>query len=194
MTRTENNIRTVICGMALAAIVLLLPFGMAHANPSSFANGVTTGNAASTSPAYMTPGAGTSTTPVFDAYAQTMSGGATSKVDQAALLVQFTASSTTSVLNIAVEYSQDAIDWYRNYIIDPTQVGTTTALGIGTPFSTTWKFASSSVGGAVVPANSNRSTATILVPTPLRYTRIVASMTGANGAVWMQLVPIKEQR
>lgn len=179
---------------ALAAALGLLVAGVVHANPSYFASGVTTNNAASSTPAYMTPGTATSTTPVYDAYAQTSGGGAAYKSDQAGLLVQFTASSTDTVLSLAVEYSQDGIDWYRNFVVDPNQMGTTTPLAIENPFTTTWTFASSTVGGEALGANSDRSTAAILVPTPFRYTRVVASLTGGNGAVWAQLVPVKEQR
>ena len=160
--------KSTLWGSIVGGLILLASAMPALANQSFFANGVTTGSAASTSPAYMTPGTG--------------------------MLIQFTASSTNSVLGIAVEYSQDGVDWYRNYVLDPNQVGTTTAPSIlSTPFSTTWKFASSSLGGANVAANSNYSTAAIMIPTPFRYTRVVFSITGANGAVWAQLVPIKEQ-
>lgn len=179
--------------LGLVALFGLGGAGTAHANPSTFAVGTST-SAASTSPAYMTPGAATSTTPVYDAYAQAFSGGATFKTDFAGLLVQFSASSTATVLNQSVEYSQDGIDWYRNFVLDPKQMGTTTmALVLNNPFSTSWQFASSSVGGAAVASTSKRSTATMLIPTPFRYTRIVYSLTGGNGAVWAQLVPIKER-
>jgi hypothetical protein len=179
----------------IAAIAVFGTAGTAHANPSYFANGTTT-SAATSSPAYMTPGTGTSTTPVFDAYAQTTNGGLTSKADYAGLLLQFSASSTASKLTGNVEYSQDGIDWYRNYLTDPIQVGTTTwpTFNVGTPFSLSWQFASSTTGGGAVASNSNRSTAAMQIPTPFRYTRIVFSMTGGNGAVWAQLVPIKERQ
>lgn len=176
-------------GLAVAAFILLTG-SVAHANQSFFASGVTTHGAASTSPAYMTPGTGTSTTPVYDAYAQTCGGGRTSKADQAGLLVQFNGSSTSAVLSLAVEYSQDGVDWYRNFVIDPAQAGTTTPLSVVSPFAISWKYAAAVLGGAGV---SGTSTAAFAVPTPFRYTRVVASITGANGAAWMQLVPVKEQ-
>jgi len=180
--------------LLLAVTVGVLGFvAIAFANPSSFATGVTTNNAASTSPAYMTPGTGTSTTPVYDAYAQT-NAGATYKADIAGLLVQFTASSTNSVLNISVEYSQDGVDYYRNFVVDPNQIGTsTTPFSLTTAFTTTWKYASSTVVGGV-GVIGDRATAAIMIPTPFRYTRVVFSVTGANGAVWAQLVPVKEQK
>lgn len=178
----------------LSAIALFAAAGTAQANPSYFAIGTTTA-AATTSPAYMTPGTGTSTSPIYDAYAQTLSGGVSSKADTVGMLVQFTASSSATVLNASVEYSQDGIDWYRNFVVDPNQTGTSTApiFSVANPYSFRWQFASSTVGGIVVPPNSNRSTAALLIPTPFRYTRVVFTLTGAAGAVWAQLVPIKER-
>jgi len=186
MTNTHSFLGTVI----LTALVSFPAF--AYANPSFFAIGTST-SAATTSPAYMTPGTGTSTTPVYDAYAQTFAG-TPYKTETAGLLVQFSASSTNTVLGLGVEYSQDGIDWYRNFLIDGTQSGTTTSPFVLTaPFSMTWKFASSTLGTAST-ANPTTTTAAIAIPTPFRYTRVVFSMTGGNGAVWAQLVPIKEQR
>jgi hypothetical protein len=192
----------------LGVVALFGATGTAHANPSFFETATSTA-AATTTLAFMTPGAATTTTPVYDAYAQTTNGGLTAKSDYAGFLTQFTASSTNSILNANVEYSQggaglncvvtpSSCDWYRNFVLDPNQMGTTTAAGLtaftlGSPFSMSWKFASSTVGG-IGQTNTNRSTAAMLIPTPFRYTRVVFSMTGANGAVWAQLVPIKEQR
>jgi hypothetical protein len=167
--------------------------GIALANPSFFANGTSTNNAASTTPAFMGAGTGTSTTPVFDAYAQARSG-VTTKADSASLLTQFCASSTATVLNTGVEYSQDGIDWYQNYVLDPSQLAATTSptYTLVTPFSYSKKFASTSLNGAIQsPANSCVNLAEV-IPTPFRFTRVVNSMTGGNGSVWSQLVPVKE--
>ncbi len=121
--------RKTLVSIVAAILTLFWGTGTAFANPSGFANATSTA-VATTTLKYMTPGTGTSTTPVYDAYAQTFAGGSTSKADAAGLLVQFTASSSVSVLSANVEYSQDGIDWYRNFVIDPTQAGTST-----TPFS-----------------------------------------------------------
>lgn len=192
MTRKENAFWLLV--IVLAVISSLSCFvSVAYANPTFFANGVTTGNAASTSPAHMTPGTGTSTTPVYDSYGQTF-GGTPYKTEFAGLLVQLSASSTNTVLNMAVEYSQDRIDWYRNFLIDPSQYGTTTSqFALFAPFSVTWKFASSTLGPAST-ISPTTTTGALMIPTPFRYMRVIFSMTGANGAVWAQLVPIKEQR
>jgi hypothetical protein len=178
---------TVIAGLSLAA-------GTALANPSYFARGVTTNSAASTTPAYLTPGTATSTTPTFDAYAQTNNGGATFKADSAGIVQQFCASSTATVLNTSVEYSQDGIDWYRNFVFDPSQTGTTSVnRNLVTPYSISQTFASSSLQGTPIAANNKCTYSAFTIPTPFRYTRVVSSMTGGNGSIWNQLVPLKEQ-
>jgi len=181
---------------SVLGLVALFGFGWTepvHANPSTFAISTST-SAATTSPRYMTAGNSTTTSPVYDAYAQTLSGGQTFKADYAGLLEQFTGSSTATVLNRSVEYSQDGIDWYRNFVLDPMQFGSTTpTYRLATPFSTSWTFASSSVGGAPVASTNNRSTAASVIPTPFRYVRIVYSLTGGNGAVWAQFIPIRER-
>jgi hypothetical protein len=179
---------------AALALALFALAGTAQANPSTFANATSTA-AATTTLRYMTPGTATSTTPVYDAYEQTFAGGSVAKADYAGLLVQLTSSSSVTVLNATVEYSHDGIDWYRNFVIDPNQTGTTTApvFGIANPFSFRWQFATSTVGGIGL-GTSNRSTAALLIPTPFRFTRVVFSLTGGNAAVWAQLIPIKETR
>lgn len=183
------NLRVIIA--SVLAFLSLGVAGFAYANPSYFAAGVSTNNAATTTPAFMTPGTGTSTTPVYDSYALTVNGGVQTKTEFAGVLVNFCGSSTAAVLKVAVEYSQDNVDWYRNYVLSPNQIGTTTnPYVIGTPFTTNWTFASSSVGGSGTLATC--STAAISVPTPFRYMRIVNSITGANGSVWASIVPTKE--
>lgn len=179
------------------AVLAVASFGIgltAYANPSAFGGTVRTGSTASSTPAFVVAGVSTSTTPVYDSYAVT-SGGRTTKADKATMAIQFAASSTATTLNWSVEYSNDRIDWYRNFVLDTNQMGTTT-----TPFSfanansNSWKFASSTVGGlATTNANSATGTAFMIVPTPARYMRVVFSMTGGNGAVWAEITPIKEQ-
>jgi hypothetical protein len=179
--------------IAVASLLGVLGFaGVVLANPSYFGVGVTTGTTASSTPAFMTPGTATSTTPVYDAYAPA-AGTQHWKANQASLAIQFTASSTATVYSASIEYSNDGIDWYRNYVLDSNALGTTTTpYNLVTPESISYKFASSTVGGLAQPANGNLSTAYLIIPTLARYTRVVFSVTGGNGAVWAQLVPIKE--
>jgi hypothetical protein len=193
MITSRSNFAPFILAAALS-LVMLFGFAVtARANPSSHAGPIST-SAATSTPSFMTPGTATTTTQVYDSYASTTRGGLTTKADSAFVTVIFTASSTATVLGWMVEYSQDNIDWYRNYVIDPNQMGTTTpAITIGaTPVASSWKFASSSVGGAAVLGTNNVATAAFLIPTPARYTRIVFYLTGGNGAVWAQITPIKQ--
>lgn len=179
---------------SVVVILFGLAVAVAHANPTYFTAGVSTNNAASTSPTYMTPGTATSTTPVYDSYALT-TGGVQYKADSAGLLVQYIASSTATVFNENVEYSQDGIDWYRNFALSPSQMSTTTwPFALTTPFSSTYKFASSSLDGASFASSSqNMSSAAMLVPTPFRFLRVYFTVSGGNGAVWAQIVPTKER-
>lgn len=181
--------------LAIVAIAGLSIGTIAYANPSAFGGKVRTGNTASSTPAFVVAGVSTSTTPTYNAYSQTVSGGKTTKADRATLAVQFAASSTATTLNLAIEYSNDGIDWYRNFVLDTNQMGTTTTpFNLLTSNSITWKFASSTVGGAALTnANSATGTAYMIIPTPAQYTRVVGSMTGGNGALWMEITPIKEQ-
>ncbi|MGY3406106.1 hypothetical protein ACVWZV_002219 [Bradyrhizobium sp. GM5.1] len=179
---------------AMCLTIVMIGGGTAYANPSFFAVGTTTNGAASTSPAFMTPGTATSTTPVHNALAQTLAGGATSKTDFVGLLVRFCGSSTLATLNIAQEHSEDNIDWFRNFVVDPMTIAPTSSTPwlLTSSFSTRWQFASSSLQGR--GTLDTCSTAALVVPTPFQYTRFVSSITGANGSVWMQVVPIKQQK
>lgn len=165
--------------LAIFAVIFFTSTGTAHANPSSVSATVQTATA-TTSPAYMTPGTATSTL-TFDAYANTGYGGLNTIADKAALLMQFTGSSTSAVLGIKYEYSQDGIDWYTNFMLGPAGLSTTTAVtNLATPTSITWTYS------AATPK------AIITVPTPTRYVRAVFSITGANGSIWAQVAPVKE--
>jgi hypothetical protein len=190
----DNKIKYII-GAAVFMLALVIGGTVAFANPSYFGPGVTTNSAASTTPAYMTPGAATTTTPVYNSYAQNINGGLHFKADKATLGVQFLASSTNSTLNIAVEYSNDGVDWYRDFTLDSNAMGTTTTpYNLSIPHTMSWKFASSSVGGLGVAANNNMSTAYLIIPTPAKYTRVVFSCAigGTNCGVWAELTPIRE--
>lgn len=188
-----KNIKAKIA-VAIASLAILLGgASFAFANPSYFATGASTNNAASTTPAYMTPGLATSTTPTYNAYGSS----ATQKfaANTAGLVQQFCASSTATVLNTSIEYSVDGIDWYRNFVFAPSQTGTTTiARVLTTPFSLSQQFASSSLKGLAVAGNNSCTYTATTIPTPFQYIRVVSSLTGGNGSVWNQLVPIKEQQ
>lgn len=158
---------------------------VAKANPSYFSPTIVSAIATSTV-SFLTPGTGT-TTLQYDTY----NTGNTYKTNTAALLTQFTGSSTSAILGISFEYSQDGIDWYKNYVIDPNGQSTTTpSITFGPPSSISWKYATVVIGSSTVATAT--STAVITVPTPTRFVRAVYSMTGANGAIWDEWVPNKE--
>lgn len=163
---------------------VLLFAGIVAAAPLYFAPGVTTvtGNSlATTSVKYMTPGAATTTTNVYDAYLD----GTNEAANSAILLIQMTGSTTpfnasvaTTTFNVALEYSQDNVDWYYNGVF-----ATSTQLG--------WE-----TSNGVLLSSTTPSKIFVNVPVPTRYLRAVISIPNGstNGAVYAQLVPAKEQK
>lgn len=193
ISRLSKNILPL--GIGLLAIGYLV-FGIfalwqpAKANPLGFScPAYGPGGVASTSIAYMTPGTATSTL-LYDTYCvggtNQPNTGNTNTTNSLALLTQLTASSTSSVLNMAVEYSQDGVDWYQ----DDNIFATTTNTNIQSPNSLTWPYAVSNVGG--VPNTGNRLGKVVRIYTPTRYVRVVYTITGANAGVWGELLPQKE--
>jgi hypothetical protein len=175
-----------LLGIAFAFAIFLASAGVASANPSYVGPTVQTASA-TTSPAFMTPGTATSTLS-FDAYNPTTN---TFVADKLALLMQFTGSSTASILGVNFEYSQDGIDWYKNTIVNAESVSTTSpVLSLNTPTSMSWAFASTTLNGAA--GTSAIATRIVSVPIYTRFVRAVTTLTGANGAFWGQFIPIKE--
>lgn len=170
----NNKFKIAISVGILSLLSAFLIVRISHANPAAFSTGVQTA-AATTSPAYMGIGTGTSTL----TYNSSISGNPL-KPDSSALLIQFAASSTSAVLNISIQYSQDGIDWYNDNISN--NVATTTIpINLSVASSYTWKAAGTATTGVIIN-----------VPTPTRYVRAVSSLTGAAGAVWEQFVPNKQ--
>lgn len=181
------------------ALLVLVVFAStttkAHANPSYFAGVPTAAQtaAATTSPAFMTSGTGTSTIS-YDSYIPTTKI-PTYKADSVGLAIQYTGSSTLSVLGMSVELSQDGIDWYSDSVLDQNNYSTTTSQSVSLQQTNTMSmtFASSTLaGGAVTPANSKIMTRFIVLQSPARFIRVVFSETGSNGSVWVTFIPIKE--
>lgn len=144
--------------------------------------------AATSSLAYQTPGAATSTL----AGCLLGSDGAQSAV----LISQVNASSTNSVNNFFVEESMDNIDWY------PINLGylasTTTTFTVNAPGMFSYRYASSTIGG--VPnttgllgqdGTNNRNEFVVDIPVRMRYVRAYAACAtgGTNCAVWMKIIP-----
>jgi len=180
--------------------------GEASANPLQFNAGAKTATATTTL-TYMTPGTATSTTLVYDSYEidgknQTNQYN-TWVPDKAHLLLQVNASSTASVFRVDLEYSNgtncqttpSACDWYG----DGMFATTTNPVSLNAKEYLQWTFASSTIGG--VPTSTgltgasvtnNRDNRIIEIPVPLRFVRAVISVTGANGAVYAEIQPLKQ--
>lgn len=166
-----------------------------YANPSYFASSLTT-SSTSTLPVYMSPGKGT-TTPVFDSYQVNQGSGTVqnpTKVNEMALMVQFMGSSTLSMVNIDVEYSQDQIKWYKDaYSFTATSTG---VFNLSNTNSYVLPYASSTTIGGVA-STTDTVNRIFKIATPTRYVRPVFTMpTGAStngGTVWYEMVPVKER-
>lgn len=171
MALKRNSILALVFGMFVAVGLLLYAFG-AHANPSDF---TTVKSAASTTTVTYIVSGGNATTTPYDAL------NGDNAADSAVLLTQFAASSTSSVLGIKIQYSQDGIDWYDDNLLESTNSTTSPTYSMQIPNTYSWT--------AVGTATSSKA---IAVPTPTRYVRAVYTMTGAAGAVWNQMV-VKKQ-
>lgn len=172
----------------LIAIGLIAFATVSFAMPSFFPTNASSA-VATTTLNYFTPGTAT-TTIVYDVYSlagtnQTSSGNRYA-ADKATLLLQFTASSTSSVLVSTVEYSMDGIDWYQNN----TETYAAGAIAVAIPNTYTWTFASTTSNGLIQLTKNNKA---ITIATPTRFVRVVLSMTGANGAAWAAIQPMKQQ-
>lgn len=179
----------------VVALSLTLFSRPASANPLGFSCPAMSATATTTL-TFMTPGTAT-TTVLYDTYCVNGTNqpntGNTNSTNLLSLLTQFTASSSpNSVLLMNIEYSQDGVDWYQdNYVASSTNPVSV----VSTPNSYSWTFASSTVGGGAVASNNNRIGKLIRLYAPTRYVRAVYSLNigGANGAVWGQILPIKER-
>ena len=159
--------------LALAAAIIFKA-NVASANPSYFLPTVQTATATSTV-AFMTPGTGT-TTLAFDSYQN----GQFFAIDNATLLTQYVASSTSSILGISIQYSNDGIDWYSdNYLAQ--SASTTSSVNLANPIAYTWK-----------AAGTATSSTALKLSVPMRYVRAIYSATGANLSIWSQIVPSRQ--
>jgi hypothetical protein len=161
-----------------------------RANPPTFLRVSSTNSAASTSPVYLRVNttSATSTTPVYDAYALLGTGEVSGNL-YVSFGIQLKASSTATVLAINPEYSNDGIDWYQ----DNFSTYAAGAIAIATRNSYTWTYASTTVGGAAVLGNTDTGAKIIQLPVPTRYVRLVSTISGANGAIWIEALGIKQR-
>lgn len=178
MERTLKR-SSLLFGAALLAVILVVfaTFSVlrARANPSDINQ---TNVTATTTITYVTSG-GTATE-TYDSYASGVSDPNAS--DSAVLLTAFTASSTSSVLAIKIQYSMNGIDWYDDNLFQIDSASSTQAFGIGTPNSFTW-----------TAAGTATAYKAIIVPTPTRYMRAVYTLSGANAGLWKSIIAKKQQ-
>lgn len=157
----------------------------AHANPSFFIRQQSA--SATTTVTYITAGTAT-TTLTYDT-----GNSAAGSADGATLLVQFNGSSTLSLLNANIEYSQDSIDWYIAPVGQDFQAYATTTVAGGAIQTIQYPYASTTplLTGAVANGTATTSSMRIVnLKTPTRYIRAVFTIpVGAlNGAFWAEFI------
>jgi len=190
-----NNLKTKI---AIFAVALALSGVAGIAYGASYFSGTVQTSAATSTPAYMTPGNATSTltynTLTNSSVATAVPSGsqAATKAEFVYLAGQLTGSSTSAVLHITPEYSVDGIDWYQGYGI-LVNISTTTpnpTYAYGTVDAINIPYASTTVGGN---SASSIDRFIVKIPVPTKDVRFVVTLTGANAAFWGQVIPIKNQ-
>lgn len=203
--------KMILATMALFATVAVFIFsvGFVYANPSQFVTTTQT-TTATTSVIYMTAGTGT-TTLVADTYQASTGNNYVNNTTE--LLLQFTASSTLSQLNVNLEYSNgyglngagadcvaspSSCDWYQDTFTNVQNFATTTLPLFGTQQIPQYNlaFASSTVGQQTPTSTNNRTTRALSINAPVRYVRAVftCNVGGAACGVWAQFAPSKETK
>ena len=166
-------ISSILAALFLTALVFAT---QVHANPSGFVT--LAGSATATTTRTFVTTTQNATSSALDTYTNY---GSAYAFGSNQLLVQYEASSTSAVLGIRYQYSQDGIDWYDdNYY---NQATTTQTVDISQYTSYKW-----------TPVSVATTSKLISVPTPTRYTRVIFTETGANGAVWYTWVPKREDK
>ena len=187
MIRKITIVTSIIVAIATFGYVLGAYSLIARAAISAFYPSTCYTAAATSSPAYMSPGLATSTV-------ECNLGGDGART--AVVRVQANATSTATTFNFYVEESMDSIDWYP--ITQEQTSSTTNPFNVGVRAYTTFTFASTTIGGTSVALSgnrlgvsgeNNRNHYTFEVPVRERYVRVYAGLTGAGGAVWMHILP-----
>lgn len=184
--------------LPLAIFVFLGLAGVAFANPLFFASSAST-STATTTPVYLAQATAIATTtgPVYDSYEVNgvvqQNQSVVNAPNTVSLAIQFTGSSTASVLGWRYEYSQDAVDWYSDDLFVKQTTASSTDISLGN--TQTWTFASSTVGAQPASATNNLSSKIVTVAVPTRYVRAVFYiLSSTRGGVWATFIPLKEQR
>lgn len=196
ISNTMNHFKTKMVAIGIAALALFGVAGIAYG--ASYFSATVQTSAATSTPAYMTPGNATSTL-TYNTLTNTSVATATPSGSQAATKAEFvylagqlTGSSTSAVIHITPEYSVDGIDWYQGYGL-VVNISTTTpnpTYAYGTVDSINLPYASTTVGGL---SASSVDRFLVKIPVPTKDVRLVVTLTGANAAFWGQIVPIKNQ-
>jgi hypothetical protein len=186
---------------ALFAVIIFGSATLAHANPFYTGSKAQSATATSTQ-TYLRIGAATSTT-VYDSYEQY----GTNQTNQANITIpdvvswvlDGVASTTSSVVNAACEYSDNYNgstgngDWYQNESGLLSYSTTTIPVNISLPYTYTFTYASSTVGGAGLSGSNNRFQKIVTCPINTRYVRLVVTNTGSPVSVWVQAIPKKQR-
>lgn len=177
---------------SIGLVTLLLGGGIAFANPSFFAgisnNTSSTATTATTSPTFFQVATATTTVVVYDSYIQ----GQPTKTNNAALLVEFGATSTSAVATLTYQYAHDVngnncvstpliCDWFDDNLV--INAPTAVPINVTSPTITTW---------TTLAAGTSSKIFNLL--TPVRYVRVQAKLAGAPGNIWAEIVPSKEQK
>lgn len=176
----------------ILGVAFFFKSNMVDANPSQILE--TKSAAATTTYSYLTAGAAT-TTSTFD----TQSDGGLS-AESATLLFWVRATTTTSTLNINIQYSQDNIDWFQDAGTLAPSFATTTVTNyyLTNAAQYTFSFASSTADANLGAAVATISTTTraLSVSAPTRYIRAVFSVPvgAAASAIWTDWAAKKQNR
>lgn len=121
---------------ALCAIIALAFTFIAHANPLTLSLHPNCTTSIATSSMSVLATSSASQTLTCDAYNMFPAAGDPTGVLSAALAVQYAASSTANALTIAMQYSNDGIDWYDNNL--GTVSTTSGPVTVATPITMQW--------------------------------------------------------
>lgn len=193
-----------VCIVAISIAITLSFTTVARANPSGIIRVATA--TATTSPNIFAAGTGT-TTLIMD----TQADGA-AVADSAILNVQWTGSSTSATIDAVVEYSDgllingrvvdctldttssQACDWSQDAMI--SNVGATTSPAVTIYGSSKYRFTSASTTIGAQSTSSPTMNRTVLIPTPMRYARVVftSPLGSTAGLLWAQMIGKKQNR
>lgn len=163
-----------ILGAMILSVVFIGSVNKVGANPLSYVPIAATATATTTQTMV---GTNATSTYTYDAYA---AAGQARPSLGASLLLQETASSTSAVLAINFQYSEDGIDWYED-TYDLSVATTSVPVNIKVNRTYVW-----------TPGTTATSLRIIKINTPVRYTRVNFAATVATSSIWAHFVPFRE--